>query len=98
MMNDDKNYFGKLPASVKKYTIGLSCCFLVFALFAFIAANVNKESETVTKNTTTQVAEVEAEVTNVPDTRHYETIIVPATQITTIPVSEETILKNSSWI
>lgn len=89
MMNDDKNYFGKLPVSVKKYAIGLSCCFLVLALFAFVASNVNKEPETVTKNTTTHIAEVEAEVTNVPDTRHYETIIVPATEITTISVYEE---------
>lgn len=89
MMNDDKKNIGELPANVKKYSIGIACSLLVFALFAFVAANVNPESEIATNPTTTQYADVEAEVKNVPDTRQYETIVVPATQITTTSVSEE---------
>lgn len=89
MMNDDKKNIRLLTANAKKYTIGIACCAFIFALLALVVSNVNSEPETVTQPTTTQVAGVEAEVTNVPDTRHYETIIVPATEITTTTVFEE---------
>lgn len=90
MMNDDKNNISKLTANAKKYTIGIACSAFVFALLALVVSNVNSEKEEVApQTTTTQVADVEAEVTNVPDTRPYETIIVPATEITTTPVFEE---------
>ena len=90
MMNNDKNYFEKLPANVKKYTVGFGCCLLVVASFALIMFNSKENSEPIAENTTSKVAEVEAELTNVPDTRNYETIIVPATEITTIIADEKT--------
>lgn len=89
MMNNDKNYFEKLPASVKKYSVGIACCLLVVASFALIMFNSKENPEPIAENTTSKVAEVEAELTNVPDTRNYETIVVPATEITTNLVEEK---------
>lgn len=88
MMNDDKDNISELTAKTKKYAVGIGACAFIFAVLALVVNNVKTEPETIIVTTTTQVAEVEAEVTNVPDTRKTETIIVPATEITTSQVFE----------
>lgn len=88
MMNDDKDNIIELTAKTKKYAVGIGACAIIFAVLALVVNNLKTEPEKIVVTTTTQVAEVEAEVTNVPDTRKTETIIVPATEITTIQVHE----------
>lgn len=89
MMNDDKDNIFELSARAKKYAIGIGACAFIFAALALVVTNITTEPETETQTTTTRIAEVEAEITNVPDTRQYETIIVPATEVTTSSHAEE---------
>lgn len=83
-MDNDKNEIRTLTANVKKYAIGISLCIVLFAVLAFVVSDVDAQKEELTQPTTTQIAEVEAEVTNVPDTRVHEIIVVPATEITEV--------------
>ena len=90
-MNNDKSNITELTANVKKYAIGLSCCMVVLALLALaVAKNVDNQKESITQPSTTQIAGVEAELTDVPDTRQHETVVVPATEITTFVSEEDT--------
>lgn len=81
MMNDEKETSMDLSAKIKKYSIAVSCVLLIFAVIAVAAATSNNLAEDIT--TTNANENVEARVTNVPDTRNDETLIVPATEITT---------------
>lgn len=83
-MDNDKNEISALTAKVKKYAIGISLCIVLFAVLAFVVSDVDAQKEDLTQTTTTQAAEVEAELTDVPDTRVQEIIVVPATEITEV--------------
>lgn len=83
-MDNDKNETGMLTSTVKKYAIGISLCIVLFAALAIVVSDVDTQKEVLTQPTTTQIADVEAEVTNVPDTRPNKVIVVPATEITEV--------------
>lgn len=87
MMNDDQENINELKTKVKKYAVGIGSCAFIFAILALVVNNLKAEPEKIVV-TTTQAAEVEAEIKNVPDTRKTETIIVPATEITTTQIHE----------
>lgn len=97
--NKDDMNISELNAKAKKYVIMLGACMLVFAVLALVVSNVQTEPETILHTTTTKIQEVEAELTNVPDTRYYETMIVPATELTTsviVEQSEETLTQREA--
>lgn len=72
---------------IKKYSIILSSVILIVAIMAVASVTTNNVAEDVT--TTYPANEnVEAPLNNVPDTRYSETLIVPATEITTLPTTE----------
>lgn len=89
-MNDSNEKITEINGKIKKYAIAVSAFALIIAVMAVASKSVRqintKEQTTVPF---TQEQEVEAKVTNEPDTRSSETIIVPATEITTLPASEE---------
>ena len=81
---------------IKKYAIAVCSIMLIFAIIAVAAVTSEDLSENIT--TTAPADEnAEAELTNVPDTRYSETLIVPATEITTVTESttETTTADNS---
>lgn len=88
MTNEDNN-MKELTPKIKKYAIGLGVCAFAFAALALVVTNVDDSEEITTSPTTTQIADVEATVTGVPDERK-ETVIVPATNMTTTLVSSQT--------
>ncbi|MBQ8210777.1 MAG: M23 family metallopeptidase [Clostridia bacterium] len=85
-MNYEKE---NVQQKIKKYSIAISSVMLIVAIMAVAAVTSNDLAEDVT--TTAPADEnVEAELTNVPDTRNNETLIVPATEITTETAQETT--------
>ena len=88
MNNDDRDNIIELTEKTKKYAIGIGASLIIFAVLALVVNNLKTEPEKIDVTTTTQVADVEAEVNDEPDTRKTETIIVPATEITTVQVYE----------
>lgn len=86
-MNDNM----EISPKMKKYSVAFGACSLVVALLALAVTNNDTQIEI---NETTTVGEtlgVEVKVTNVPDNRTYETIIVPATELTTKESMTETV-------
>lgn len=85
-MNDGNEKITELNEKIKKYAIAVSSIALIVAVMAVASKSVKKlNAEETTTVPLTQEQEVEVKVTNEPDTRNSETIIVPATQITTVP-------------
>ena len=73
---------------IKKYSIAVGLCSVVVALIALgVTGNEAKPQQTET-TTAGETQVVEAKVTGVPDNRTYETIIVPATEMTTQQITE----------
>ena len=72
---------------IKKYSIAISSVMLIVAIMAVASVTTDNLAENVT---TTALADenVEAPINNVPDTRQNETLIVPATEITTLTTTE----------
>ena len=68
---------------IKKYSLITSCAAVIIAVMTLIAANTTKKPDTAETTTTAETRGVEVKVTNVPDNRIYETIIVPATEMQT---------------
>lgn len=90
-MNDDKENITEINGKIKKYAIALCSSALILAVVALAATSVKDVSvEEPTTSAVTDNQEVEVKVTNEPDTRERETIIVPATEITTSPVVAST--------
>ncbi len=75
---------------MKKYSIITSCVVCIIAIMALIMTNTAKKPDTAEQTTAGETLGVEVKVTNIPDNRIYETIIVPATEITTEKTAEET--------
>ena len=77
----------EINPKIKKYSIAVGLCSIVVALIVLGITDTDVSQQ---KNETTapetQVAEVK--VTGVPDNRNYETIIVPATEMTTLLTTE----------
>lgn len=88
MTNEDFN-MKELAPKIKKYSIGIGACALAFAVLALVVTNADEKEEITTAPATTQIADVEATVTGVPDERK-ETVIVPATHMTTTSVISQT--------
>ena len=86
-MNDEKENITEINRKIKKYAIALGSAALIFAVVVVAATTKDELSSENTTNGTTAQQEVEAKVTNQPDTRNNETIIVPATEITSSPVA-----------
>lgn len=88
-MNDKENIV-KVNKRIKKYAVSLGSVMLIFAVMAVVSVT---NDSVVTQETTTSSSEkeVEVKIDNEPDTRTSETIIVPATVITTqaVIVTEE---------
>lgn len=68
---------------IKKYSIITSCVVVIIAIMALVISNTTKEPETAELTTVGETRGVEVKVTNIPDNRIYETIIVPATELKT---------------
>lgn len=86
-MNDDKENITAINSKIKKYAIALGSSALILAVVALASTSVNDlDAKESTTSAVTDEQEVEAKVTNEPDTREYETIVVPATEVTTVPV------------
>ncbi len=68
---------------MKKYSIITSCAVVVIAITALFITNTAKEPDTAETTTIGVTLGAEANVTNIPDNRIYETIIVPATELKT---------------
>lgn len=81
-MNDEKENITQINRKIKQYAVALGSIVLIFAVIMVASNSIKKDIE---NETTTSINndEVEAKVTNEPDTRKNETIIVPATEITT---------------
>ena len=83
MMNDENNEFTYANSKVKKYAIALGSCALILAIMALAATNLTSKPESTTVPQVSQTRNVEAQVTDIPDTRDNVTSLVPATEITT---------------
>lgn len=84
----------ELNPKIKKYSIAVGLCSVFVVLLALAVTNNNDTKPQQTETTTAgETHVVEAKVTGVPDNRIYETIIVPATEMTTAeqtePLTEE---------
>lgn len=91
-MNDSNENIAEINGKIKKYAIGLGSFLLILALVALVARSsddIRKEEPTTMP--VTGEREVEIKVTDEPDTRHSETIVVPATQVTTQPATQEVV-------
>ena len=86
-MNDNT----QISPKIKKYTIAFGICALSVAILGLIAADSGIKTDFIETTTAEKAMDVEVKVTNVPDNRTYETIIVPATEITTKPESAESV-------
>ena len=101
-MNDNRDDINtaEIGAKVKKYVLMLGACMLIFSVLALVVTKDEDEPESILHTTvTTSVMEAQAELDNVPDTRYYETIVVPATQVTTAgneEIAETTSAENSA--
>ena len=85
-MNNEKE---TAQQKIKKYSIAICSVMLIIAIMA-VARMTSKD---IAENTTTTVPadeNVEAEINNIPDDRYDATIIVPATEITTVTTTEVT--------
>lgn len=85
MMNDEKDTADKINGKIKKYAIALGSCALIFAVFAVVASNIRTSGENDALPVTDENIIADAEKNDVPDTRG-ETIVVPATEITTLMI------------
>lgn len=85
-MNDREN-INDINRKIKKYAVAFCSVALILAVVAVAATTTDsvQKNETTTAVTTAE-QEVEAKITDEPDTRNNETIVVPATEITTSSV------------
>lgn len=82
-MNDENE---QIHSKIKKYSIALGSCALIFAIFALaVNSNTMKKAEDKDLPIITENRNVDAEVTNIPDERQGATMVVPATELTTLP-------------
>lgn len=81
-MNDEKNI--EMQAKIKKYSIAVCSVVLIFAIVAVAAVTSNDLAKEIETTTIAANEGVEAQLDNVPDTRDSETLIVPATEVTTV--------------
>lgn len=81
----------EISAKIKKYSIAFGACAIVVALLALVVTNNDTQIEIDETTTVGETLGVEVKVTNVPDNRTYETIIVPATELTTKESITETL-------
>lgn len=81
-MNDENE---QIHSKIKKYSIALGSCALIFAIFALaVNSNTMKKAEDKDLPIITENRNVDAEVTNIPDERQGATMVVPATELTTV--------------
>ena len=83
-MNDERENITEINKKIKKFAIAFGSVALILAVVAVAATTADEVS---IETTTSAEENVEAKVTNEPDTRTDETIIVPATEITSSPVA-----------
>lgn len=89
-MNEEKENITEINRKIKQYAIALGSIALIFAVVAVAATSVKND---IKSEITTQINnnEVEVKVDDEPDTRKNETIIVPATEITTSYKSDDVV-------
>lgn len=82
-MNGENERTEQINSKIKKYSIAFGSCALIFAIFA-LAVNSNDIVRNDEPPIVTENRNVDAEVTNIPDERQGATMIVPATEVTTL--------------
>ena len=88
--NDHMNEIPGIDPKFRKYSITIGLCSIVIALIALAVSNTDIKTQIKEQTTAAETQVVEAKVTGVPDNRIYETIIVPATEMTTSELNTET--------
>ena len=88
-MEENKIIFS-VSDKMKKYSILTSCVVVIIAIMALVITNTTGKSDTAEQTTVGETRGVEVKVTNIPDNRIYETIIVPATDMPTEKKTEPT--------
>lgn len=96
-MNEDKENVFEIGSKMKKYVFALGACMVIFAVLAVAVSDRGKTEiqQTTLSIPTTNSHQVEVQIQDEPDTREKITIYVPATQVTTQPVTEETTTKGA---
>ena len=98
VQNTDEHYQGRydnmndnieMNPKIKKYTIAIGLCSIVAALIALAVTGTDIKTQQTEQTTAAETQVVEAKVTGVADNRIYETIIVPATELTTTEKTTE---------
>ncbi len=84
MMRSENESISEINKKIKKYSVAAGSVLVIAAVMAAVAANsrsaVSERNETVSQ---TQQEQVEVKVTNEPDIRNDETLIIPVTELTT---------------
>lgn len=83
---------------MKKYSIITSCAVVIISIMALVITNTTKEPDMAEQTTAGETRGVEVKVTNIPDNRIYETIIVPATEMPPEKATEETTTETTTTV
>ena len=86
---EENRFTFSMTDKMKKYSLVTSCVVVVIAIMALVIVNTSEKPEQAEQTTAGETRGVEVKVTNIPDNRIYETIIVPATEKVTEKVTEE---------